>query len=975
MRQKKKRSIILKKALIIFTVYTIVSTLILFLTIDKNFYDDDNKLQQNVLETTKKFHTTNYKTKLPLKQRRVSNLDCSHIKHTCLISNLYYINKSFKVYVGKNFNRSEISYLQDVRILTGIGHGSHSFRLNFILEKSNLTTVALPTTTSIISEKQPLFNQIEQKKKLNNTVTVDGHEIPTKKKFNLLENTSKQYEIDVFLEDPPESFNLPDDTEYVMEPTSFFSVLWSNLFRTIYSGVGAWYTQMYYNVFFLDHHRFVLIDNDPHPTKFLAVLSVVTKFPVEFLDSINNTIFRAGVMGISKDVQVAEIDDEIYFEERFELRKKVFRDFCDHLKEKILNFEDFENYGHKIFHKIVKKIRKNKKQSLQLLNFQKKKYNNNSSSSNVLQLSLILREGETRKILNEDGLIEMLKTFSEFEVNIYRFSQLTLQKQIEIIDQTDVFITMHGAALTHLLFLKKNSFVVELFPYAFKKKIYSNLSKILSLNYLSWQNSDIKKSVLNFDIVKNNRLTFMPKKLIMQLPINWFNMDSKNYWRNQDTLINLDEVKYILKNNLLETFKNKNQNSDVRYFIYLPWEQLNNQIIGLKSACAVSNFLNRTLVIPDLGFRNPNSNTHKKLPSDFVFYKPADYIWKNIDRYLNSTNLLSLPCKQISLQNFKSLNKDLSINNIMYNHLSDETTSINQVKDYFQHVLKLKFNDIVFNPSIYYQLTKQEIFNFYGNNNQRVLAVSSMFWHYDFGYKQVFPLKNFHNYLHYGNENENLVVSDNIYEQISVGITYSERLMDLGGRLIKNIFKDVEEMNHQEYLSIHIRSGDYLEKCSKIFENLSCFINSTALIMENIEKHFDGHLINGGILYISTNEENFREVFKDLHVDFGGKFKKVLFLEDLLEDSEVDEGIEDNINLFDDNNKTINEIKDLVYEQDEEEKFGELPLRMDLDKLDQSILDQIICVNSKGFIGNYHSSFSRSIIENRIFKNKSWNVF
>jgi hypothetical protein len=35
----------------------------------------------------------------------------------------------------------------------------------------------------------------------------------------------------------------------------------------------------------------------------------------------------------------------------------------------------------------------------------------------------------------------------------------------------------------------------------------------------------------------------------------------------------------------------------------MPWEQLNNQIIGLKVACAMSHFLNRILILPLIGYR------------------------------------------------------------------------------------------------------------------------------------------------------------------------------------------------------------------------------------------------------------------------------------------------------------------------------------------------------------------------------------
>ena len=122
-------------------------------------------------------------------------------------------------------------------------------------------------------------------------------------------------------------------------------------------------------------------------------------------------------------------------------------------------------------------------------------------------------------------------------------------------------------------------------------------------------------------------------------------MDSKNYWRNQDTDVNIPELKKILElvieNSLVET----------KYLMYQPWEQFNNQIIGFKSACAISIFLNRTLVVPYLGYRKQQATDADK----YIPFESTKFVWKSFERYFDSKQLLGLPCKYISLDNFTIL--------------------------------------------------------------------------------------------------------------------------------------------------------------------------------------------------------------------------------------------------------------------------------------------------------------------------------
>lgn len=121
--------------------------------------------------------------------------------------------------------------------------------------------------------------------------------------------------------------------------------------------------------------------------------------------------------------------------------------------------------------------------------------------------------------MNQQEIVNMIQTIPQFDLKVYDFNSLNLRQQIYIIDRTDVLLSMHGAALTHTLFLKPDSYVVELFPYAFRKMVFQNLAKIMGVNYLFWQNSRWSDSRANWTRVAHNRMTDMPKEKIVQLPI------------------------------------------------------------------------------------------------------------------------------------------------------------------------------------------------------------------------------------------------------------------------------------------------------------------------------------------------------------------------------------------------------------------------------------------------------------------------
>lgn len=79
-----------------------------------------------------------------------------------------------------------------------------------------------------------------------------------------------------------------------------------------------------------------------------------------------------------------------------------------------------------------------------------------------IKITLLSRGTAYRSILNENEIIEALEKVKGYHVERVVYDKtVPFTKQLEITQNTDVFIGMHGAGLTHLLFLPDWAAVFE----------------------------------------------------------------------------------------------------------------------------------------------------------------------------------------------------------------------------------------------------------------------------------------------------------------------------------------------------------------------------------------------------------------------------------------------------------------------------------------------------------------------------------
>ncbi|PNY21913.1 6-hydroxy-D-nicotine oxidase [Tolypocladium capitatum] len=117
------------------------------------------------------------------------------------------------------------------------------------------------------------------------------------------------------------------------------------------------------------------------------------------------------------------------------------------------------------------------------------------------------RRTNTRKLIDEAEHMEALrKQVPHMKLNVVDFSLLPFYEQLKVARETDLLIGVHGAGLTHLMFLQPGSAVIEILPEGFQHKGFRNLAQMLGIGFFrthakmhgdtsgakQWQSDDVE---------------------------------------------------------------------------------------------------------------------------------------------------------------------------------------------------------------------------------------------------------------------------------------------------------------------------------------------------------------------------------------------------------------------------------------------------------------------------------------------------
>ncbi|KAH3884946.1 hypothetical protein DPMN_008932 [Dreissena polymorpha] len=98
-----------------------------------------------------------------------------------------------------------------------------------------------------------------------------------------------------------------------------------------------------------------------------------------------------------------------------------------------------------------------------------------------------------RKIANEEEVWKAAKEADPMAiVNGVQLDRLGMDEQLELISRTDILIGMHGAGLTHILYLPKTAGVIEFFPSYMSpgNSHFRAMARWRRIKYIVWQNTD-----------------------------------------------------------------------------------------------------------------------------------------------------------------------------------------------------------------------------------------------------------------------------------------------------------------------------------------------------------------------------------------------------------------------------------------------------------------------------------------------------
>ncbi|CAH0726700.1 unnamed protein product, partial [Brenthis ino] len=108
-------------------------------------------------------------------------------------------------------------------------------------------------------------------------------------------------------------------------------------------------------------------------------------------------------------------------------------------------------------------------------------------ANDKVRVTLLSRGTTYRTIQNEQEIVEALLKNKKYHVQRVVYDRtVPFTEQLELTYNTDVFIGMHGAGLTHLLFLPDWAAVFEVYNCE-DPNCYSDLARLRGLKYVTWE--------------------------------------------------------------------------------------------------------------------------------------------------------------------------------------------------------------------------------------------------------------------------------------------------------------------------------------------------------------------------------------------------------------------------------------------------------------------------------------------------------
>ena len=107
-----------------------------------------------------------------------------------------------------------------------------------------------------------------------------------------------------------------------------------------------------------------------------------------------------------------------------------------------------------------------------------------TNNRNNTRVTFLVRGTAWRRIINQEELHNAMKSVPNVTVTMIDFSTLSFTEQLKVVVNTDILVSIHGAGLTHILFLQEGSAVLELY-HCENPNCYSRLSQLSNIKYFT----------------------------------------------------------------------------------------------------------------------------------------------------------------------------------------------------------------------------------------------------------------------------------------------------------------------------------------------------------------------------------------------------------------------------------------------------------------------------------------------------------
>jgi protein O-GlcNAc transferase len=117
------------------------------------------------------------------------------------------------------------------------------------------------------------------------------------------------------------------------------------------------------------------------------------------------------------------------------------------------------------------------------------KIKQNGPLKDKLRVTMLARGTKFRNIVNQEEIVEAMKLqLSKYiEFNLVEYSiEMPFIEQLHHTHDSDIFMSMHGAGLTHLLFLPNWAAVFEIYD-CDDKQCYYDLSRLRGVKHFTWE--------------------------------------------------------------------------------------------------------------------------------------------------------------------------------------------------------------------------------------------------------------------------------------------------------------------------------------------------------------------------------------------------------------------------------------------------------------------------------------------------------